>query len=93
VASCNSFKIFRHSFGRNRVAFGLTFGSTFGRLAAGGVGEGGRRADRERERRGLGEGGRGGGDGRRVPVEQDETGFQLLLLLTEFGKLDRKEIN
>jgi len=69
---------------------GQLLGQLLGVLAAGGVGEGGRRADRERERGGLGEGGRGGGDRRRVPVEQDETRLQLLLLLTELGKLDTK---
>ena len=59
----------------------------FGPLAAGGVGEWGRRADGEREGRRLGEGRRRWRHRRRVPVEEDEARFQLFLFLPELREL------
>jgi hypothetical protein len=61
--------------------------SKIGVLAAGGVGERSWRADGEREGGGLGVGRRRRRDGRRVPVEQDEPGLQLFLLLPQLGQL------
>ena len=65
--------------------------SSFSDLTAGGVSKRRWRADGERERRRFGVG-RGWCDvrgSRRVPVEQDEAGLKLFLLLAKLGKLKR----